>query len=277
MKLAAVIILYNPNKSLQNNIASYLNNVQRLYIIDNSVKPLNSLDLPYPGEKIKYLHDGTNQGIAKRLNEGVSYASKDGYNFLLTMDQDSCFQFGEFEKYLNVIRHYPDSKNVAMFGVALNSNSYPIIKNKNILITSGSIINLEITNKIGGFDENLFIDLVDTEFCIRAWKRGYTTNAIAGIKMDHELGENKVVWTKNIKKERRSIHSPSRIYYMIRNYLYTRKKHPDFKQFLRFKIIYNEIKNALLYSGKPIDQVLHILKAIIHSKKGKMGKQNSTI
>lgn len=40
-------------------------------------------------------------------------------------------------------------------------------------ITSGNIINISIALSCGGFDENLFIDSVDEEFCIRCQKYGF--------------------------------------------------------------------------------------------------------
>lgn len=39
-----------------------------------------------------------------------------------------------------------------------------------LAITSGSILNVTIAKQLGSFDENLFIDEVDSEFCYRAQK-----------------------------------------------------------------------------------------------------------
>src|SRR5690606_2060660 len=120
------------------------------------------------------------------------------------------------ENYLRCIHAY-DSKNVAMFGVNFLSNeiiqecaAIPSLK----LITSGSILNLKASSKIGAFDEDLFIDLVDLEYCYRASLKGYSTIAFANIPMEHSLGKTESVRSiKTARKSNRILHSPIRLYY----------------------------------------------------------------
>lgn len=55
-------------------------------------------------------------------------------------------------------------------------------------ITSGSLTNLDAWKAIGGFDEKLFIDLVDTEYDIRALMKGYCSYRINTVVLTHEIG-----------------------------------------------------------------------------------------
>ncbi len=49
---------------------------------------------------IKYYSMQGNKGIAAALNKGVHMAYKDGFDYLLTMDQDSKFNEGILNKYV---------------------------------------------------------------------------------------------------------------------------------------------------------------------------------
>ena len=85
VKLAGTVILYNPSKENLENILVYLNEVDRLYLVCNSANiPKVSLS-----KKITYIYNSSNYGIAKSLNIAAYQAIKDGYEYLLTLDQDS--------------------------------------------------------------------------------------------------------------------------------------------------------------------------------------------
>src|SRR3954467_15747776 len=92
MKIGAVVILYNPGEEVVDNIQSYLPYVEKVYVIDNSEKQreeLVSKILSLPN--VTYLSDGENKGIAVRLNHASIMAIAEGFEWLLTMDQDSYF------------------------------------------------------------------------------------------------------------------------------------------------------------------------------------------
>ena len=178
INIAGVVILYNPEPLVTiENIRTYIGGVKKLYIYDNSENQqpeLKSL-LEELGNKVSYYFFGINQGISKRLNEAANEAIKDGYDYLLTMDQDSSFTEGDFDRYLYLI-HSNKLEGVAQFGV----NCQPEFTKPNdnpgkaiSLITSGTVLNLMHINDIGLFNENLFIDFVDTEFSYRVTNKGY--------------------------------------------------------------------------------------------------------
>ena len=150
------------------------------------------------------------------------------------------------------------------------------IKKVNTLITSGSIINLSIFRKLDGFDENLFIDLVDTDYCFAALKAGYNIVEMSNIFMEHSIGNIvKKKSLKNFKVTNRSLHAPLRIYYMVRNFLYLKKKYgPLFKA--DFKIyqadLFNRIKNNLIYNKQRGRVLIVIFRALIDFYQNKMGK-----
>ena len=93
MKIACVIILYYPDEYVLTNIQSYVFSFEKTFIVDNTekreygmVKKINNI----PG--ICYLHDHENKGIASRLNQVCEMALSEGFEWILTMDQDSYFE-----------------------------------------------------------------------------------------------------------------------------------------------------------------------------------------
>ena len=146
------------------------------------------------------------------------------------------------------------------------------------LITSGSSLNLEIFKKIGVFDEQLFIDNVDHEYCFRAIVKGYEIAKLNNILLNHSLGTLGFYRSlKNLKRSPRALHSPLRIYYMVRNYFYLKRRYVNvFKTEINTmrKSLLNRIKNGLLYGDKKLLLLKNIYRGYLHYKQGKMGKLN---
>jgi len=93
MKLAGTVIFYKPDISNIDNIATYIDEIDLLFVIDNTEKADNKFasKLKKFGNKIEYHSFGENLGIAKALNTAAKLAIEKGFSHLLTMDQDSSF------------------------------------------------------------------------------------------------------------------------------------------------------------------------------------------
>ena len=84
------------------------------------------------------------------------------------------------------------------------------------VITSGSLVSLPAQAVIGPFREELFIDYVDMEYCLRARAKGFRVIKTRRAIMTHAIGAyskhrwmGKIKWTTN--------HSAERRYYIARN------------------------------------------------------------
>lgn len=281
MNLAGVVILYHPDKDLMKRVSTYQPHIRKLYVVDNSEKADVELHRFWQRqENVLLIHNGKNEGIAKRLNEAAALAINDGFDWLLTMDQDSFFKEGLFAHYLQCIKRYGNPDRVAMFGVEYDERLYsreecawvPV----NHLITSGSLVNLKLFPAMQGFDEALFIDNVDHEYCFHARVLGYDIIKFSSILLTHTLG---VVSShrslKSFKRTPRTLHSPVRMYYTIRNYLYLKKKYAghfaeDFREIE--KSLLNRIKNNILYHQHRVQIVKNIFRGYRDFKRKKMGK-----
>lgn len=280
-KIFGTVILYYPPKNFMENILTYLSIIDKLIIIDNSEIPIliNKSQLP---DNTIIIQDKTNKGIAERLNIAAKIASKEGADWLLTMDQDSFFSKESIAKYVACFEDFINKNQVAMFGV----NHEKIIHELDCkyihidnLITSGSLVNLNLTSLIGEFDEKLFIDEVDTEYCFRAIKHGFKIVKFENVFLNHSLGEvSHFRSIKNFKKTQRTLHSPTRLYYMVRNFFYIKDAYnASHSHTLHIKQvdILNRIKNNFLYGNKRLAVLKNVLLGYWHYKKGVFGKLKS--
>lgn len=284
MKIAAVVILYHPAKDAILNIKTYYDQVDKIFVFDNTEKESAIKDELLKLSKVKFTQDFKNEGIAKRLNEACTMAIKEGYEWILTMDQDSNFSQQAISYYMDCFNTYVNKEKVAMFGTFRSREIIPNIpecKPKEVqdMITSGSLLNLSLFYEIGSFDELLFIDLVDNEYCARARIKKFSIISFSNIHLVHELG--KQVYNSSIKslfliKKKKEIHSPLRCYYMYRNMFYIENKYKDidrnFTKRVRKDVI-ARIKMNLLY-GREISKIMKYLKAAKEDfKQNKMGRK----
>lgn len=282
MNISGVVIMYNPDEEVVQRIQTYLPILHNLYIIDNSEK--NSRGLLYSllnDERVVYFHDGENAGIAKRLNQAAQQGINDGASLLLTMDQDSYFDQEVLDKYLQAVQRFTDPQGVAMFGIEYDKRLISpkegfAFEKLTHLITSGSLVNLHLFTIIGEFDEKLFIDHVDHEYCFRSIVKGYSIIKFNNILLNHSLGlvsQHRSI--KNLKVTPRALHSPVRIYYMTRNFLYLNQIYKSSfpEEMIAFrKHLFNRIKNNVLYNKKRHLVMRYIVKGFMDFKSGKMGK-----
>ena len=84
------------------------------------------------------------------------------------------------------------------------------------LSSSGCLIAMDALAEVGGMEDRLFIDYVDTEWCLRAIYKGYSLFGVGSACMQHDLGDAFV----NLFSRTVPVHSSLRYYYLIRNGLW---------------------------------------------------------
>lgn len=229
-KVLAIVVSYYPNvEELQRNISSYIDNVDKLIIWENTPECdayQYRLDTSLYQSKIIYMGEGENKYIAYALNKAVRYALDNGYSYLLTMDQDSCFLDGDFKKYVEVVLSY---NGMAIFGPHLLSNiAMRITMEESIVLvkdlpTSGNLVNVNIYKKIGLYNEKYAIDCVDFEYCYRAERAGISSLRLNFIGMLHSVGQSrKTIWGFTTRD-----YSVDRLYHISRNNIWLYRDYPE--------------------------------------------------
>ena len=243
--IAAIIVTYIPGeKKLRSLLSALTDQVSAIYIVDNT--PTNNIDWlnQYSIENIdltiRYFRLGKNYGIARAQNIGINFATDDGFDYLIFFDQDSWVPpklvhgLIESEKQLLDLGEKVGSigplfldKKSGQYSEAVRYTGFIVRKIKlhpmqidpiqsDHIISSGSLIRLDTLKIVGNMQEKLFIDLVDTEWCLRAAKLNYKHYINPSTIMIHNIGDEPVKFgSKYI-----NMHSNIRNYYVIRNMTY---------------------------------------------------------
>ena len=287
MKTVIVIVCFNPCDSFFDDNFNIAN---ALYIIvDNTVIPQASFIARLANFKdVMYLPQYNNTGIAKALNIGCEKALELGYHYVITMDQDSKVTDEIITSLLNYYDKMKLQQNISIVSpthllqgdVIANvsyrsSNNSPL--NSIFTMTSGNLVILSTWQQLGGFREDLFIDMVDIEFYIRAMLSGFMVLTLPNVVMQHNLGSLEVrkLFGKNISVLN---HSPIRKYYQTRNILwlisnyYTRNKEVG----KLFKVWLNIVIGVVLFEQNKLVKLKYIiwgLRDFIFGKLGKLDEQ----
>lgn len=283
-KLAASVILYNPDDSVVANVKSYIEYIDVLYIVDNgnSKKAIDLLTSVF-FDKIKVFEHRENMGIACSLNEVLKDANGK-FDLLLTMDQDSKFYDGSMKLYIQELAKFDWQKTLAV-GASIVSYGFIAASDVQVewtptecMITSGNIISVENALLIGGFDERLFIDEVDSEFIYRGRKAGYDVFAnISGIYLLHSLGNPSFhKFLGHMTKVQN--HNKIRKYYMFRNRLVVLSKYWKFIGFKRswnyyIKANLGLVRDVVLFEDDKFEKLKYIVLGLRDFLTNKLGRK----
>ncbi|HEY7889912.1 MAG TPA: glycosyltransferase family 2 protein [Steroidobacteraceae bacterium] len=237
--ICAVVVTYFPQASSVENLPALSKQVGRLLIVDNG-SGSSSFDLlegtAQPPETV-ILRLGSNLGIAAALNVGLRFAHEHGYRWLGTFDQDSRTTPGMLEEMACALASYPRPEEVAVITPChvdqrLNftvreraceaaGDGWRTIRSA---MTSGNLVRVAAALSIGGFDESLFIDLVDHDFCLRLRGHGYRVLEATRARLLHSLGsmERRLLAFKRVNVTH---HPAIRRYYMSRNRIILWRRH----------------------------------------------------
>lgn len=237
-KVCSVIVTHNPAiECFKTIIKSVKDQVDIVVIIDNNSIPTFSVSSKKDKFIIEQLPENT--GIAVAQNIGISIAKSEGCTHIVFMDQDSNPAPNMISKLFEACNSLhakgycisatgpthldPVTRNTARF-IQLGNFKFRHVNNPDLtgyipadfLISSGSLISMDVLEDVGLMDESLFIDRVDTEWFLRARAKGYQAFGVPDAIMNHSLGENTwKVWFGRWRYVPE--HKPFRHYYTFRN------------------------------------------------------------
>lgn len=228
MKTALVIVLFHPTA----DDLRQLRRVSQRYegvIVDNS--ETRSFDEEEVG-LMHYIPLHKNAGIAHAQNVGILHAMEHfESDYIVFMDQDSRWQDDYVER---ITQTYA---SLLQKGIRLSAlgptvlrreggEEYQSVIHKKQFVTddfilrphiiaSGCCIRKELFLEVGTFEDDLFIDFVDDEWCWRAKTKGYVCGITPQVSIDHKIGQKEL----HIGKYVIILSAPFRYYYLYRNYL----------------------------------------------------------
>ena len=236
--VTSITVAYNPNpERLAEQVRALQGEVADIVVVDNGSRdPIAEI---LKGLPVRVLTMPGNVGVARGFNVGITAARERSASHVLLLDDDSVPAPGMVAELVAACarRSAEGAPRVAAVGPrvqdARDPHDYPFIqlgwlRNRHVrcgtardeviacdfLISSGSLVPMDALTGVGEFDEGLFIDSVDLEWCCRARARGFALYGVCAASLDHRLGDRRHTVFDGVELV---VHSPERIYYMTRN------------------------------------------------------------
>lgn len=298
----AIIVTYNPDADvLRKVVMSIRGQADGVVIVDNgSVGKVVECLGDVEGDNINWLLLGSNYGIARAQNTGIEWARAHNATHVILLDQDS-IPFGDMVSRLLSEHQALVSRKVRVSAVGplfLDSDSGASSSftrfgkfgmkqiecpagsrsvEVDVLLASGSLISIDVLDEVGGMDESLFIDYVDTEWILRARQKNYLAFGVCDAYMSHRLGENrKKLWF--LRWRYLPMHKPFRFYYIFRNAIQLMRRKNANRDWRRCETI-NLLRLALMFGlfvSPRFDYIRMIMTGIAHGFLGRSGSLENT-
>ena len=277
----AVVTTFRPTTELLERLTRVISQVDKVILVDDSgADAIAAIRAELVEINVDIISNCSNIGIAASLNKGINRAL-DVYkcDYIVTFDDDTLIPDGYIDSLMKCFCHQrPKSLGIVCGSyegsIGLEDVTNDDIVEKRNLITSGCIYPSDLFREIGLFDERLFIDLVDFDFCTRVRSAGYCLAEVSVVKMSHTIGEicrrhilflNVIVYN----------HQPFRLFYQVRNILLYSRKHcmhdPLFSLYLYIGLIKIIIK-AILFEERKLSRLYYITKGVWWGVRNKGGR-----
>ena len=238
-EVCAVMVTYNPEPSFEQNVRSLLQQVGKVIIVDNQSAPAAHPLIAQAAASgdVEVIWNEQNLGIAAGLNRGIERALSSGeYPWIATFDQDSRAPADYVAAIFAAYSACPFRDQVGLIGANymewiddVGHCSVPpptrfVFREIKTAMTSGSFVKSSVFGACGRFDESLFMDYVDHEFCLRLRRHGLKVIQAGNALLAHRLGSptsHRILW----KRFTSSNHSSSRRYYNAHNRLLVYRKY----------------------------------------------------
>lgn len=232
--IAAVITAFRPDESLLGVVEALHAQSARVFVVDDgSGETSDDVLVGAEGRGARVIRLPRNSGIAVALNIGVRAALDEGCELIVTFDQDSTPEKGFISALVRtraetLARGHRIGPVVPEYFAGVRQ-VHRVLSDGTLIarhaIQSGMLLGADLVRRVGPFREDLFIDLVDTDFEMRCSAAGLPTVASPGLAMGHSLGRQ---YARTLFGRQVSIpgvppvvtlSSPFRYYYRVRNRL----------------------------------------------------------
>lgn len=241
MKIFAVIVCYHPDSA---RVAAMCGELRAVGIVPVVVDNTERSDLGEDaavlgGARVLALNE--NHGIARAQNVGIREALDSGADAVLFLDQDSRIDRGCIAALTAALASgealvvgpmcVDEETGIELPATRLGRFGLPTAvsvagrggnRAVDALISSGTLAARAALTAVGPMDERLFIDYVDTEWCLRCRSKKIGMVLVGSAVMRHSIGAGFV----RVGPFAVLLHSPQRCYYQIRNcFLLLRMRH----------------------------------------------------
>ena len=296
--VAAIVVSFHPEIPRLIRLFDALGTqVDKIIVADNGSSPevVAWLFTQSLTDRIHLLSFGDNFGIGFAQNRGIELARDQGHEKFLLFDQDSIpapdlvlaldgalDQLAQSGIRVGAVGPTRDDENDPSPTYFQKFDRFPPRQlhcsdtspfiHADVLISSGMLIPLQAIQNIGLMDERLFIDHVDTEWCLRGLARDYSFYGVCGARIQHKLGhKGPRLWLGRWRNL--TIHAPIRNYYFVRNSvtLIRRSYVPRlWKWYMTWTLLKYFLRNGLV--SQRARRFLLMLRALFHGMAGRLGR-----
>jgi glycosyltransferase involved in cell wall biosynthesis len=211
--ILAVIVLYNKDPRNALALGSVLNSAalvpasrlqMKVLLYDNSSGVNVSGDLPM---NVEYRHAPNNQGLAGAYNAALDMASDQGFEWLLTLDQDTSIPDNFLDRISRIAQSLQSNTRVAAIvpevsdhGVFISPNIVKHGRSRRLpkdlcgipngelaAINSATTWRVQPWRVLGGFNPLFWLDYLDLWACHVIQVAGYQFYVAGGLHVDHQL------------------------------------------------------------------------------------------
>lgn len=223
----AAFVTFNPDiELLERALYSIGGQASETVIVDNGSSNVEEIHNMVSRLGVRLISLKENQGIAAAFNVAFCCAREKSYKWVITCDQDSVMPDQMVARLLDASKQYENAIDIGIVCPNFYNRSAQcpeyLDKTPRLLdccISSGSLTLVSAWNEISGFDEEMFIDGVDFEFCDRLIDAGYKILLVPDVYMEHEIGSaslHSILGHKFLVFN----HSPFRKFYIAQNIIY---------------------------------------------------------
>ena len=260
--ILVVIVAYYPDMDLlRRNIDAYQDDVDRILIWDNTPGDSHIKTDFLNTNKIIVKGEGSNKGISYALNYAWKYAKKNGFRYLMTMDQDTLWHnFHNFKDDTIMKERAP----IGIWAPGHGGKSVDIYEKVDFVITSGMMIPINIVDQLKGWNEYFKVDGVDNDFCCHASYMNIPIYLVNSCHITQRCGTPEI---KSFGRMTFIVHNypPNRLYEIYKNHIITFRKYRNMKRLRKswmrewcyYRLFY------LLFEKNTLRKVWAVLRGII--------------
>lgn len=278
--VVACVVTYNPGPELARHLATLRPQVDALVVVDNGSADAQGVAAAARANDGQFIGNAQNLGIAAALNQAVRQAQAMGARWLAMFDQDSSASAGLVPRLMQFGQAHPLGERIGVLATSHRDRAtqahyhhpWDILQETadarllRSAITSGSMVRMAVFDDVGLFDESLFIDSVDHDFCLRARRRGWQVVESCDLVMEHSIGAITVEHLFGLRVVC-THHNAQRRYYMTRNLLEVARRHMGFDPRWSFKgllVLAGGCVAVMLYEGDKTAKLAAIVQGALH-------------
>jgi rhamnosyltransferase len=294
--VACVVVTYEIGRAVLPVLNAILPQVDRAFVVDNgsggeTQDALREIESAHP-ERVEMIRNGENLGIAAALNIGIRRALAQGHDWVVTLDHDSVaapdMVWNLFRTYAEVAGANPGilspthidgstgrKYRYPVFGKFLFRHVTPTDRplSCSFCIGSGTLIPKRTFETAGLFQEEYFVYVVDTEFCRRVLRHGFSIFVSEKADIVHREGGGRKtdLGTFQIRTPDWSARS---LYYIFRNVIYDLRINPVISWRIHEGLFLARAALTLLLANPPDRKArwAAVRRGISEGIKGRLGK-----